>query len=706
MGRLIFLCTLVCCFTAFPVPTTSKTSKTEMLEKELSQMRTKFNHFQNNFDQIVQRLDGQKDKNGPSTEAEKKIIEGQHKVIQGIDTLSTYVKKRTQVFALGIASLASILKKPVKQILFPHLVALLISLSIGILALAGGYMLFSKKLLRLLKDKKTIYHLMLFSIGLLVLALPYFLVSIFTSLFLDFLPWTNRPWSMTYGSLYPLNLYLMWAGFYWVSIVISPQRPSQGLLQLESTQARKAAFYLRILFVIYGLTGFSLGILDIFSPTPDSIYSLWDMVILAMIFLFSRVLSVVKEGLTTSHDHMMIVKNLKFIKWFFYTLCALWICASHLVSHFFIPLMATCAQFLLFSPMSYLLRRWHLQFLWSKRHAFPLLRTFLMSRIFRSFPKYLSWGLLAVVWLSFLKNDDPNIIASSSGWILKILTALFTGPVLNGGLIFFGAMLLVKGGDRILKYYMVDKYATESFENNFLASRLKTLITMLHTLLRILVWIPALSLILSQFEAFNLGAWVTSIGAASFGLTFGFQSIVRDFITGFFIILENNLMVGDEVEIDQRKGKVEAITIRTLKIRADNGMLLTIPFGSITVIGNKNRSFSAALLNISVGYNENIDKVQSVIEKAFAQMKKSAAMAKKITGPLEMRGINEVTSYSIVFQVRIKTLPNNQDIVRRSFNRYLKIAFDEAGIFVPSPTYPILRADPSLTNTVIDPTRL
>jgi len=224
---------------------------------------------------------------------------------------------------------------------------------------------------------------------------------------------------------------------------------------------------------------------------------------------------------------------------------------------------------------------------------------------------------------------------------------------------------------------------------------------MLKTFLRIIVWAPAIGIILAQLGWNIETAWVTSIGAVSFALTFGLQSIVRDFVTGFFIIIENNLMVGDEVEVDQRKGKVEAIALRTLKVRSDDGILMTIPFGHIGIIGNKSRDFSAIIMNISVAYKEDLDRVQSLIEKAFLQVRRTPFVGRRVLGALEIRGVNEVTSYSVVFQIKIKTTPSNQDLVRRTFNKILKTLFDEAGIVVPTSPHMTMRASPSLTNTIV-----
>jgi small conductance mechanosensitive channel len=308
-----------------------------------------------------------------------------------------------------------------------------------------------------------------------------------------------------------------------------------------------------------------------------------------------------------------------------------------------------------------------------------------------------AYGGLTLIWFPYVEQW----VGERHWAILQSLRLFMFSGLFNSVIIVFFSLILIKMGDRVLRYYVEEKYSADTVENNFLASRLKTLMAMLSTLLRVVVWIPAVGLIFSQFGNVNLSTWVTSIGAASFGLTFGLQHIVRDFIAGFFIILENNLMVGDEVEVDQRSGKVEAITIRTLKIRSDQGMLLTIPFGSIQVIGNKNRQFSAIVLNISVGYNESIEKVQSLVEKTFALVKRTPLFGRRIIGPLEFRGITEVTSFSMIFQVKITTAPNMQDSIRRAFTRQLKIAFDEAGVVVPVPPVSTARAIPSLTNTIL-----
>ncbi|MGL4825509.1 MAG: mechanosensitive ion channel family protein, partial [Alphaproteobacteria bacterium] len=176
---------------------------------------------------------------------------------------------------------------------------------------------------------------------------------------------------------------------------------------------------------------------------------------------------------------------------------------------------------------------------------------------------------------------------------------------------------------------------------------------------------------------------------------------VKDFVTSFFMILENTLVVGDQVEIDGKAGIVEDLSLRTLRVRMDNGILLTIPFSQIGIVGNKSRLFSCVICNISIAYGENVDHIQQLVEKSYQILKKTPSFSKKVLAPLEIRGINEVTDFSMIFQVRLRTMPSQQDIVRRGFNRILKQVFDEAGIQVPTPSYSITGRSPSLTNTII-----
>jgi small-conductance mechanosensitive channel len=308
---------------------------------------------------------------------------------------------------------------------------------------------------------------------------------------------------------------------------------------------------------------------------------------------------------------------------------------------------------------------------------------------------------------------------ASYGWVISCLVLLWNIHILAfiqknlgvklydqlvDGFVLFGvALAVVSFGDRLLRHYLEKKPTLDSsIEAAYLGGRFRTLLTVARTLLRFGVWVPFFLLLLSIF-GYDVRILLTSVGIASLGLSFGAQAFVKDFITGFFILLDNSLIVGDQVEIDGKSGTVESLSLRTLRVRADNGTLLTIPFGNIGVIGNKSRDFACALINLTVRYDADPDKVQALLEKAYQMLRRNSTFGKRLLSPIEVRGITEVSDYAVVFQARLKTAPGQQDAVKRAFNRILKTLCDEAGFPVPTPPYGSERSGtilPSLTNTL------
>ena len=439
-------------------------------------------------------------------------------------------------------------------------------------------------------------------------------------------------------------------------------------------------------------------ILRIFQVSPEAFSTFLDSVGVFSGWSLWRIFNLLQ------HEHKGTVPTtfwrFYFLKWIIIVFTILWFFWKGFFLTFFTPTLITGFGLMVMSPFQHIFERMYIKFLWRNRRGFlifPL--AFRYRRIVYSVIRFVLYIPLISVWGDvFRKFDQQNIISLITDWLLMIVTSQAVNDLFSALLIGLMAFLLIKVTNRILTYYIEKRYQLDSVENNFLFTRLKTMMAIIRTAVSILLGTPAIFMILSKL---SLGSteWVASVGLAGAGVTFGLQSIVRDFITGFFIIFENNLMVGDEVEIDNKGGKVEVITMRTLKIRSETGMLFTIPFCSITVIGNRNRYFSAVLMNISVAYDEDLDKVQYLIEKAFLLLKKTAPVNRQIMGGLEFRGVNEVTSYSVVLLAKIKTAPNCQDSVRRQFNKILKNIFDEAGIKVPVAPGGLIRGQTSLTNT-------
>lgn len=675
--------------------------KTERLMQEMTDLKNSLKKFQNRLTKVVQELDTIKPLPTIQVPAKTNLWALQH-----IEKFSLYLKKRGQEFASGLIAIFHMLSDSaaLANITGLSLLGFFFSFSVGIFSVLLGRPFIKRKLFLLKKQWKINNFNQLLSLTTIILlfSLIYFIISILVGISLDHFKIINYVlFRSGYCALLPFNIYLLWACRQWVTFALSPKRPSQATIPVDPYGAHWASVWIQLAFLFYAAGYAFLALLEPLSMTQIIVRTIIDMIFLLMGFCLWRGIALIAGHLLPGPYNKRILWGLSLTKWFIVGFFGLWLIGRDLFKHFFLPITITVCVLVMVHPLRIFFRRWRLRLIWHRRHSLGPFRPFLVSkktmdRIFF----YGVYGTLFFVWLTYLWNDEPSVLSIMITWVVHFFSGPFMSHVLNVMLIVGGAIFLVKGGERILKYYVEDKYTNDSAENNFLASRLKTLMAMLRTALRIVIWIPAISIVFTQFGDVNITAWITSIGAASFGLTFGFQSIVRDFITGFFIILENNLMVGDEVDVDQRTGKVEVITLRTLKIRADNGTLMTIPFGNIGVIGNKNRNFSAIIMNISVDYNSDLEIVQSLVEKAFSILKKTPTIGRRVMGNMEIRGVNEITSYSMVFQVKIKTIPNEQDLVRRVFNKILKHLFDEAGIRVPIPPHTVMKYVPSLTNTL------
>ncbi len=670
------------------------------LVKEVGTLQTILKKTQKKIDLVLDQI-------GLEQNAGKVDAKAAEVVTTHLEYFSHYVQARLSTFLsdLGTTAHALIHPIPLKKPVGLGVLGLLGSFFVSIVSVGIGRKLLQPRIERsILRLKyKSLNHFGRLNTLLVMPLAIYLCVCIVIGMVMH--AWGMGPlskWHLNACTLFPLHLYCIWAFYTWVGITWMPNRPSQGFIILSPERAHQRVFWLHMVIGVYGACAFFLGIISVM--VADCVeknaisQTVLDIGALLSYWCVHKALAIDADALALNANPKSILRVLTVVRWVFLGMVVLWLMGRSLFLGFLHPLTITLLVWIFLPPTKGLFRYYRLRFLWKRRHKnFFLKPVFISHKFFSYAADFLAYGAMLSIWYPYVEKW----VDAGKWMFLDSLKKMVFSGLFNALLILGFALFVIKLGDRILRYYVEEKYTNDSLENNFLASRLKTLMAMLKTSLRVVVWIPSIGLMFTQFGEVNISAWVTSIGAASFGLTFGLQHIVRDFIAGFFIILENNLMVGDEVDVDTRTGKVESITIRTLKIRSDQGMLLTIPFGTIQVIGNKNRLFSAVVMNISVGYGENLDRVQALIEKAFAMVKRFPIFGRRIVGPLEIRGVNEVTSYSVVFQVKITTAPNMQDSIRRAFNRQLKQLFDEAGIVVPIPPFSASKAIPSLTNTLL-----
>lgn len=214
--------------------------------------------------------------------------------------------------------------------------------------------------------------------------------------------------------------------------------------------------------------------------------------------------------------------------------------------------------------------------------------------------------------------------------------------------------------------------------------RVRTLTGVLNTVATIGIWAMVVVSGLNEM-GINIGPILAGVGIAGLAVGFGAQNLVRDVITGFFIILENQVRVGDVAIVNGTSGLVEAVTFRTITLRDVTGTLHVFPHGSIVTLANQTADWSAAVLDIGVAYTTDIDKATRVMVGVYQQMAKDGNLAGKILEPIEVFGVENFGQNELVIKARIKTVPKEQWTVGREYRKRLKYAFDREGIEIPFP---------------------
>jgi moderate conductance mechanosensitive channel len=218
--------------------------------------------------------------------------------------------------------------------------------------------------------------------------------------------------------------------------------------------------------------------------------------------------------------------------------------------------------------------------------------------------------------------------------------------------------------------------------------RAATLTQALSYTVQVTIWTIALLLILGNVGV-NLGPLLAGAGIAGVALGFGAQSLVRDFLSGFFILLEDQYGVGDLVDViaagGMVTGKVETLSLRTTSIRAFDGTLHIVPNGNIQIIGNKSRGWARAIIDVGVAYGEDVEKVKEVLEELFGELAQDEELAQAFLETPRVLGVERLGEYDVVLRVVAETAPSARIRLERELRRRIKLRFDERGIESPLP---------------------
>ncbi len=206
----------------------------------------------------------------------------------------------------------------------------------------------------------------------------------------------------------------------------------------------------------------------------------------------------------------------------------------------------------------------------------------------------------------------------------------------------------------------------------------------------VLVWSMTIMLVLAEFGV-DLKPILAGAGILGLAVGFGAQTLVKDVITGFFILLEDQIRVGDTVTAAGCTGAVEAVNLRTTVLRDYDGTTHIIPNSSITVVTNATRDWSRAVLDVGVAYKEDTDRCEMVLREVGDSIEKDPVFAKKLLGPFEYLGVVKFGDSAVVLRVLVQTQAHESPLVLRELRRRVKKAFDDAGIEIPFPHIRLVR---------------
>ena len=214
--------------------------------------------------------------------------------------------------------------------------------------------------------------------------------------------------------------------------------------------------------------------------------------------------------------------------------------------------------------------------------------------------------------------------------------------------------------------------------------RLNTLEQVFRYAIAVIITLVTGMLVLSEL-GISIAPILAAAGVLGIAIGFGAQSLVKDYFTGLFLLLENQVRQGDVVEIAGKGGLVEEMTLRYIRLRDYEGSVHYVPNGTIDSVTNRSRGFAFAVIDIGVAYREDIDEVYAVMREVGAALRADPEFATKIEDDLEIAGVDKWADSAVVIRCRFKVRPLEQWGIRRAYLYRLKKAFDAADIEIPYP---------------------
>ena len=254
-------------------------------------------------------------------------------------------------------------------------------------------------------------------------------------------------------------------------------------------------------------------------------------------------------------------------------------------------------------------------------------------------------------------------------------------------------MLIALRVSKVLSARMLTVFSKRKKDDVEFKKRADTLASVIRYVLTVLIFIVAIMIILGEL-GIEIGPIIAAAGVVGLAVGFGAQSLVKDIISGFFILLEDQIRVGDVVQIAGKGGLVEKVNLKMTILRDLAGNVHYVPNGTIDVVTNMTKDYSRYVFDIGVAYREDVDEVIEVIKKVDESMRNDPNFGSDILEPIEILGLDQFADSAVVIKARTMTKPIKQWGVAREFNRRLKKAFDEQDIEIPFPHVTLYAGQP------------
>jgi len=214
--------------------------------------------------------------------------------------------------------------------------------------------------------------------------------------------------------------------------------------------------------------------------------------------------------------------------------------------------------------------------------------------------------------------------------------------------------------------------------------RVESLAQVIVSITTAVIWTLGIMIALGAFDI-NLGPLIASAGIVGVALGFGAQSLVKDFLSGLFMLAEDQFGVGDVIDVGEAAGVVESLSLRTTSLRSVDGTLWHVPNGEIMRVGNMSQDWARAVLDIGVAYDASVDRAREVITSVASAMVDDPDYDHVILEEPDIQGVQDLSADAVVIRMSIKTLPGQQWVVARELRRRIKLALDDADIAIPFP---------------------